>query len=303
MRIASLLSCATEMVYALGLGDRLVARSHGCDYPGNVLSLPVVTEPKINVHASSVEIDRQVKEVVMQTGSVYRVDAGLLESLRPDFIVTQQQCEVCAVSYNDVVEAVRRFETNDVQIFSLNPMTLSDVLDEIRRLGDTLQAAQEAQTVLQNIHRRMECVDAHGKYHPSVAFIEWLEPMMIGGNWIPDLIGLAGGRPVAGESGQHSRFIETEFLYESDPDVIVIAPCGFQIPQTLREIRILTGHARWKSLKAVQSDNVYVADGHFFFNRSGPRLVDSLEIMSYILQPHARDHYRHLSGWVHRLTS
>lgn len=300
LKIASLLSCATEMVCALGLRDNLVAVSHGCDYPADVRTLPIVTESKIDSNASGAEIDRQVRETVRQSGSVYRIKTDRLKQLDPDVIITQKQCEVCAVSFNDVVQAVQELQRSDIKILALNPMTLADIFQEIKQLGLALNAEERAESILANIQKRLGIVRqfAQGIAKPTVAFIEWIDPMMIGGNWIPEMIDLAGGIPAGGQAGHHSEFIEADFLIEANPDVIVIAPCGFTIERSLREWMPLKEKPWWHLLKAVQDRRVYITDGHYFFNRSGPRIVDSVEILSYILQPESRKHYGHLENTI-----
>lgn len=288
------------MVCALGLRDNLVAVSHGCDFPVDVKKLPVVTESKIDSDASSGDIDRQVRETVRRSGSVYRICTEQLKQLEPNMIITQKQCEVCAVSFNDVVQAVQELKRSDIRIFTLNPMTLGDIFEEIKKLGIALSVESRAEKILEDIDVRLNTVRqfAGKTTKPTVAFVEWIDPLMIGGNWIPEMIDMAGGIPVGGKAGHHSEFIDMNFLIDADPDVLVIAPCGFTVENSLRELQALTGNDWWLSLKAVKTGRVYVADGHYFFNRSGPRIVDSVEILSYILQPQSRHHYRYLEKEV-----
>jgi iron complex transport system substrate-binding protein len=286
MRIVSLLASATEIVAALGLEDHLVGRSHECDYPKSILRLPVCTSPKFPVTGSSAEIDRLVKEALLDDPSVYSVDAQLLNELRPDVIVTQSQCEVCAVSFRDVQAAVARM-TVQPKVVSLNPNSLSDVWDDIEAVAAGCGVPDRGERLVANLKDRMATVTdrVRGLPRPTVACIEWIEPLMAAGNWIPDLVELAGGVNLFGQPGKHSPWMTWEELKDRDPDVIVIMPCGFDLPRTKAEMPALTRRAGWADLKAVRTGRVWAADGNAYFNRPGPRLVEALEMLAEAFHP------------------
>lgn len=290
MRIVSLLPSATEIVCALGYGDLLVGRSHECDYPASVTSLPVCSRPRISVDASSAAIDASVKTVVSQGLSVYEIDEETLRSLAPDYIVTQTQCEVCAVSERDVERAVRDWLDGAAEIVSLHPNRLEDVWADIIRVAEALGNRRNGDDVVAALRARMSRVAAAAAAsgrRPRVATIEWIEPLMAAGNWMPELVELAGGVNLFGEVGEHSPWMNVDALGEARPEVIVVTPCGFDLPRTRAEMTPLTGLAEWDGLEAVKNGRVYLADGHHFFNRPGPRLVESLEILTEILHPEA----------------
>lgn len=300
-RIVSLIASATEIVNALGFEAQLVGRSHECDFPPAVERLPVCTSPKFAIEGPSYEIDQRVKAVLQESLSVYRVDADLLEQLQPTHIITQSQCEVCAVSLKDVERAVCQFTNSRPTIVSLEPNSLADVWADIRRVGSSLGGGERAEGLIGNLQKRMRDISAKGQTaetHPTVAYIEWIEPLMAGGNWMPELIEMAGGVNLFGEAGMHSPWMTWEELVAADPDVIFIAPCGFDIPRTVDETPALTGKPEWQNLKAVQSGRVVVADGNQYFNRPGPRLTESLEILAEVLHP-GLFHFGHEKrGWI-----
>src|SRR5262249_37726701 len=288
-RIVSLIASATEIVCALGFEDQLVGRSHECDYPPSVKRLPVCTEPKIDVHQTSREIDASIKAVVRDGLSVYRVDTEELRELKPDVIITQTQCEVCAVSERDVEAALCDWIESRPRIVSLAPNTLDDVWDDIRRVGEALHDNPwRTRRVVARLRERVEGI-AHmaGQLpgRPTVACIEWIDPLMAAGNRVPELVQLAGGINLFGEAGKHAPWMTWEQLVAADPDVIALMPCGFDIARTLREMRPLTERPEWPRLKAVQRGRVFLCDGNQYFNRPGPRLVESLRILLELLHP------------------
>src|SRR4051812_42008737 len=241
MRIVSLIASATEIVAALGLEDRLVGRSHECDYPESVKRLPVCTSPKFAVTGSSADIDRRVKETLQSGSSVYAVDARLLDGLRPDVIVTQAQCEVCAVSLRDVEVAVAGM-TSRPKIVSLNPNSLADAWEDIRAVAAACGVPDRGERLVADCRGRMRAVAerVRGRPRPTVACIEWVEPLMAAGNWVPELVELAGGVNLFGEAGKHSPWMTWEDLVQRDPDVLVVMPCGFDLPRTKEELPALT---------------------------------------------------------------
>jgi iron complex transport system substrate-binding protein len=300
LRIVSLIPSATEIVAALGLTDALVGRSHECDYPATVQSLPICTEPKFNPEGSSSEIHDRVTDLLQSALSVYRVKTEVLEQLQPTHILTQAQCEVCAVSLSDVEQAVDALTHSYPQIISLQPNRLAEVWADIQRVAEALGV--DANPSIAGLQQRVEtCLQLTQSLsdaeRSTVACIEWIEPLMAAGNWIPELVTLASGKSLFGEVGQHSPWLKWEALAAANPDVIVIMPCGFDLPRTKQEAQQLCQHPEWDSLKAVQTNQVYVTDGNQYFNRPGPRLADSVEILAEILHP---DHFQfgyHHRGW------
>jgi len=287
-RIISLIASATEIVCALGFESQMVGRSHECDFPASVKRLPVCTSPKFEVEGLSYEIDQRVKAILQEALSVYRVDADLLERLRPTHIITQSQCEVCAVSLKDVEQAVCQFTSSQPIVVSLEPNALADVWSDIRRVAAALNAPERGEELIAGLRRRMDEIAAKARSarsRPTVACVEWIEPLMAAGNWTPELVEMAGGVNLFGEAGKHSPWMSWEELVAADPDVILISPCGFDIARTMEETDLLTGKPEWGELKAVKENRVLVADGNQYFNRPGPRLAESLEILAESLHP------------------
>lgn len=301
-RIVSLIPSATEIVCALGLGDSLVARSHECDYPSWVTRLPALTEPKLSLAGSSHEIDERVKSVAETVLSVYRVDTERLRELRPDAIVTQTQCEVCAVSLPEVERAIRAWlGSARPLLISLDATTLEGVMADVRRAGGVLDATSAAEDLVTNLKRRLSEIGARAALaavRPTVATIEWIDPLMAGGNWMPELVTIAGGMNLFGEAGSHSPRIKFEDLLAADPEVIIVAPCGFDISRTVSELASLTRRPGFESLQAARNGRVYVADGNQYFNRPGPRLVESAEILAEILHPETFRFGFEGGGWI-----
>ncbi len=299
MRIASLLPSSTEIIAALGFADALVARSHECDFPPGVGSLPAVTAPKFNPDGRSYDIDQRVKAVLAEAVSVYRVDADLLAELQPDLLVTQAQCEVCAVSLDEVERVACEVLGDSASVIALEPNTLDDVLGDIQRVADALGVPEKGQALCASMLARMAAVETQAAdYHtPTVALIEWIDPLMAAGNWMPTLVKMAGGQNLFGTAGEHSPWLEYADLQTADPDVIIIIPCGYDMPTTARELPALQTKPGWGDLKAVRDGRVYMADGNQYFNRPGPRLVDSVEILAEILHPHHFDFGHQGDGW------
>lgn len=300
-RIISLLPSATEIVAALGLADRLVGRSHECDYPAGVERLPICSSPKISVDGTSYEIDERVKAIIAEGLSVYRVDANRLRELQPDLILTQSQCAVCAVTPRDLEEALCTWTGARPTVLSLEPNNLADVWNDIHRIGDALNVPHRADNLIHSLTARLAALRQRAsaaRSRLSVAAIEWLGPLMAGGNWMPELIELAGGLSLFAAPGEHSPWLEWDNLIEADSEVILLLPCGFKISQTIRDLGLLTKHPAWANLRAVRDGQVYLVDGHQYCNRPGPRLVESAEIVAEILHPDifAFDHRG--TGWI-----
>jgi iron complex transport system substrate-binding protein len=285
-RIVSLISSATEIVAALGRVDWLAGRSHECDYPEQVKTLPVCTRPRIDIHASSLEIDRAVKESARSSISIYDVFDDTIERLEPTHILTQVQCDVCAVSLRDVEMALARGMKGEPEIVSLQPDSLAGIWADIRRVAGAIGIPERGEELVSGLlsqANRLRVPDAERS--PRVACIEWIEPLMAAGNWTPELIALAGGVNLFGEAGRHSPWFTWDELAAADPDIVVIAPCGFDLPRTEQEMYWLTGRPAWHDLRAVRTGRVYLGDGNQYFNRPGPRVVDTLEILVEMLHP------------------
>lgn len=293
VRIVSLLPGATETVAALGLLDKLVGRSHECDMPPEIAALPVCTSERIDSSAPSAEIDRSVRETIANALSLFEVDRELLAELAPTHVITQDQCDVCAVSLDEVRKALSELAGDEIDIISLQPARLGDIWADIRRIGTTLgpQAAAEAEACTRAITRRIAKIAMHSVAlgheadAPRVAMVEWLEPVMIAGNWVPEIVSIAGGESVLASLGAPSETVTVDAIAEADPDVVVFAPCGFALPRAAGEARQLLETPDWQGLRAVRDGRCYAADGNAHFNRPGPRLVQSVEIMAEILQP------------------
>lgn len=283
LRIVSLLPSATEIIVALGLGEQLVGRSHECDYPTWVERLPVCTSTKLEKGLTSRQIDDRVQEIVRHGLSVYEVDAELLRKLSPDLIVTQSQCAVCAVTPGDLEDALRRWLSDRPTLVSLAPDTLDDVWSDIAAVARASGVEDWGRELVAELKGRLEALlPAEGR--PKVAAIEWIDPLMIAGNWIPELIELAGGRPLLARPGQHSHYVAWSEIADQDPDAIIVMPCGYRVAQTLAEMSVLAQQPGWNALTAVRKGRVFVADGQYFFNRPGPRLVESAEMLAEMLR-------------------
>ena len=288
MRIASLLPSATEIVCALGLGDSLVGVSHECDYPPEVIGRPVLTEPKIDVSGDSAGIDRAVRRLVRDGLSVYRIKTDVLRQLQPDLIVTQEQCEVCAVSYHDVVEATRQLLEQPAAIISLKPLRLDDLFDDMQRVADGARCSLAGAALTERLRARLDAIRTRAALvhsRPRVACIEWMEPLMAAGNWIPELVALGGGTYDMVAPGAHSPTLSWEDLMRYAPDVVIIMPCGFKLPQTQRELSHLIARPEWRQLPAVRNRRVYAVDGNNYLNRPGPRIAESAELLAGLIQP------------------
>lgn len=288
LKIISLLPSATEIVAALGLTEALVGRSHECDYPPEVQALPVCTAAKLNTSRSSLDIDKDVQALLQSALSIYEIQTEVIEQLQPTHIVTQDQCDVCAVSFGDVTKAVNSLVSSHPEVISLQPNFLHEVWADINRVADALQVPCEP--LLGQINSRIEAIasvtaNLGENQHPKVFAMEWTDPLMGGGNWIPELVAIAGGIPVGGVSGEHSPYITWEDLSLANPDIIIIMPCGFDLARTRVESEVLKKYPQWQNLEAVKQNKVFITDGNAYFNRPGPRLVDSLEILAEIIHP------------------
>lgn len=300
MRVVSLIASATEVVCALGHGASLVGRSHECDFPESVKALPACTSPKFDPDGTSYQIDQRVKAIVQESLSVYRVDGELLRQLEPDVIVTQSQCEVCAVSLREVERCVCAWLSKCPRLVSLEPNALADVWSDIEKVADALKVPDRGSELVASLQARMAAIAqraAARPTRPTVACIEWIDPLMAAGNWVPELVEMAGGVNLFGLAGKHAPWLTWEELCSRDPDVIVLMPCGFDLPRCRKDLPLLKARPGWSGLKAVRSGQVYLTDGNQYFNRPGPRLVESLEIMAELLHPHAFAFDHEGRGW------
>ncbi len=287
MRIVSLLPSATEIICALGLGEHLVGVSHECDHPKWVQRLPAVTRSLINSEASSAEIDAAVRERLRSSQALYALDMERLESLRPDLIITQALCDVCAVAEEEVRAAVCALPGRP-SVVNLQPHTLSDVLACVHHVAQAAGAAAAGEVLVTRLKARIQAVARRARrlrYRPRVAFLEWLDPPFCAGHWTPELVRLAGGRDGLGQKGVPSRTLDWKEVAGWDPEVVFVACCGFNVERTLLDLARLEDNPVWQDLPAVRHGRVYVVDGSHYFNRPGPRLVDSLEILAHTLHP------------------
>lgn len=300
-RIISLIASATEIISVLGFEEALVGRSHECDYPPSVERLPACSEPRIDVDGTSREIDDRVKMAMAEGPSIYHVHAKLLQELRPDIIVTQDHCEVCAVSLGDVEQTICDLFETDPRIVALSPNNLLDVWNDIHQVADALDVPERGEELVGFLCSRLDVIAEKIRdipARPTIACIEWIDPLMTAGNWVPELVVTAGGVNLFGEAGQYSPHLEWDQLTTADPDVIVVMPCGFDIPRTRQEMQAIIGQPQWKQLNAVRSHQVYLADGNQYFNRPGPRLVESAEILAEIIHPDRFDFGHAEIGWT-----
>ncbi|MGC1346085.1 MAG: cobalamin-binding protein [Methyloceanibacter sp.] len=287
-RVVSLIASATEIVCALDARDLLVGRSHECDFPPDITRLPSLTKPKFPLSGTSYDIDARVKAILQEGLSVYRVDAEKLEALRPDIVVTQDHCEVCAVSLKDVEVALHEWGGRRVEIVSLKPDCLADIWEDIAKVARALERERQGQHLIKRLKAGMATIakqSAAARTRPRAAMIEWIDPLMAGGNWMPELVEMAGGENLFGAPGQPSPWLDWDQLVVADPDVVLVHPCGFDIARTLQEMPLLERRPGWRELEAVQRDRIIVADGNQYFNRPGPRIVESLEILAEIFHP------------------
>ncbi|HEX4988042.1 MAG TPA: cobalamin-binding protein [Candidatus Binatia bacterium] len=288
MRVCSLLPGATEIAFALGLGDDVVGVTHECDYPAEARQKPVVVHGLIDSNRmTSLEIDRWVGERLGSNQGLYLLDEERLREAAPDVILTQGLCDVCAIDYNEVVAASETLAKKP-KIVSLTPNCLTDVLDDVARVGEATGQRHIAERVVEELEQRISSVReqaATSSARPRVACLEWFDPIYLAGHWVPEMIEIAGAEDVLGRRGEPSEKVEWQSIRESAPEIIVLMPCGFDVPRTLREAGVLERLEGWHDLPAVKAGKVFAVNGHAFFSRPGPRLVDGLEILAHIIHP------------------
>ena len=283
MKLVSLLPSATEIIARLGKEKNLVGVSHECDFPQIVQSLPKLTSSSINTDLPSAKIHESVLEVVKSTISVYDLDIELLKSLQPDFIITQDLCDVCAVSFDQVEQACQEVLDTDARIISLKPKLLDDIWNDIQNVADQLSVPDQGHKFLEEVKERINSVKSRlqNRNRPKILTIEWIDPIYIGGMWLPEMIDIVGGEVCFAESGEKAPVVSREDLEKVEPDVVVVKPCGYKLEQTLKETDLLKKQLPvWK-----KPPRIYMVDGNSYFNRPGPRILDSLEILAYCTYP------------------
>ena len=298
-RIVSLLPATTEIVHALGAGDRLVGRSHECDHPEKITDLPACTSPRVDLSGTSHDTDDRVRHLIRQGSAVYEVDPEVLGDLEPDLILTQSQCEVCAVDTETVHKAIKEGLEGDPVIVDLSAASYVGILNDIRTVGEAIGKSAHGEKLVQTIEYQRQWLreEVIGLHEPSVAAIEWIDPLMSGGNWIPELISSVGGHSLFGVGGEHSPFIKGEELLEADPEFLLVMPCGYDLAKTRQEMPSFTEWEGWKQLSAVQNGRVYLLEGNQYFNRPGPRIADSMRILAEVLHPDHFEPERKGEGW------
>ena len=288
MRICSFVPSGTEILFALGLGEQIVGVTHECVVPSSGRAIPKVVDTSIaHDHFSSAEIDQAVQTAMRRHEGLYRVDAEALRQARPDLIVTQSLCEVCAIGPGEVSEAVRLLSYQP-RVVSLHAHTLTEALEEIRRVGEGTGRLAEAEALLEQARQRLDRVReliGRDAARPRVFCLEWLAPLMASGHWVPEMVELAGGTEVLGRVGEPSRYVSAEHVVAARPEVLVLMPCGFPIERTRRELPVLTNQPWWKELPAVRQERAFLVDGPTYFNSSGPRLVDGVELLAGLFHP------------------
>ncbi|MBD2211801.1 cobalamin-binding protein [Nostoc linckia FACHB-104] len=300
VRIVSLIPSGTEILAALGLSNAIVGRSHECDYPPEIQDRPICTAARINSNASSRQIHNEVNDLLQSALSIYEINTEILEKLQPTHILTQDQCDVCAVSLEDVEKAVASLIDSSPQIISLQPNVLQDIWNDIERIGNIFQV--DSVKLIENLEARVKICQQKIQgltltELPTVACIEWTDPLMTAANWIPELVNLVGGQTLFSSPGQPSAILPWETLIASNPDIIIFMPCGWDLERTRQEAQLLTQSSEWQKLHAAQTGRVYITDGNAYFNRPGPRLVDSLEILAEMLHPEIFDYGYKGTAW------
>ena len=301
-KIVTLIPSATEIVAFLGKKDLIVGRSHECDYPKDLNKIIKLTSPKINVEGSSGEIHKQINVILENSLSVYKVDIKELKKLEPDVVITQAHCEVCAVSLSEVEEIVSKHLNEKTKIISLQPNTLTEVFDDIKKVAKGLNLDRKtSENLIKPLERRVKNIKIKSlkQKKRTVACIEWIEPLMAAGNWIPEMVKISGGEDIFGKSGKDSHWIKFNEIKSYNPEIIIFLPCGYNIEKTKDEVEnLLIKENKWSDLKAFKDKNFFVVDGNQFFNRPGPRLVESLEIFAEIIHPNLFNFNHKQSGWI-----
>lgn len=284
MRICSLLPSATEIAYAIGLGDSIVGVSHECDFPPEATTKPSLLRLRIDPKTPPAEIDRQVGKIIARGESIYAVDAELLRSLSPDLILTQDLCHVCAASPDDLATSLTRF-SNPPAVLSLTPRSLSEVWSDIRRVGEATGSKAKSDALANELARRVDTVTAktsHVTARPRALCLEWLDPFYVGGHWVPEMVWKAGGEDVLGRANEPSFRVTPEQVADSNADVIVVMPCGYNTARASGEIHEMRMPDSWKALPAVRNGRLFAVNANALFSRPGPRLADGVELLAHL---------------------
>jgi iron complex transport system substrate-binding protein len=309
MRIVSLLPSATEILYALGVGDQVVGITHECDFPPEAAGKPALIKPRVDPTAAPAEIDRQVSELVARGESIYAVDADLLASLAPDLIVTQDLCHVCAASPDDLATALSRF-SRPPRVLTLTPHSLDDVWQDIIRAGDATNTRPRAESLAAELKARVQAVAsitastnvrassaaqaaasaapqtvARSAIRPRVACLEWLDPLYVGGHWVPEMVAIAGGEDVLGRAGHPSFKVSADDVAQSNADVIVVMLCGYNAKRNAAEFQSAKIPQSWQNLPAIRNRRIFAVDANSHFSRPGPRLADGVELLAHLFNP------------------
>jgi iron complex transport system substrate-binding protein len=307
MRIVSLLPSATEILYALGIGEQVVGITHECDFPPEAAGKPALIKPRVDPSAASAEIDRQVSERVARGESIYAVDADLLASLDPDLIVTQDLCHVCAASPDDLAAALSRF-SRPPRVLTLTPHSLDDVWQDIIRTGDATNTRPRAEALAAELKARVQAVAPHpatamaqaagrtaastttqaaarAADRPRVVCLEWLDPFYVGGHWVPEMVAIAGGEDALGRAGQPSFKVSAEDIAQSNAEVIVVMLCGYDAKRNAKEFQALKTPPHWENLPAIRHQRIFAVDANSYYSRPGPRLADGVQLLAHLLAP------------------
>jgi iron complex transport system substrate-binding protein len=287
MRICSLLPSATEILFALGLGDSVFGVTHECEFPPEALKKPRLLRPRVDPHEPPADVDRRVSELASRGESLYAIDADLLCSISPDLIVTQDLCQVCAASSRDLAAALRRLSKR-TRVLSLSPESLREVWDDIRRVGEATGRPREAQALALTLEQRVAAIENRVRNagpRPRVLCLEWLDPFYLGGHWIPEMVAKAGGEDVLGRAGQPSRRVSADEIAAAGPEVVVILPCGYTLDRTIKEFTGAGIAEAWSAVPALCGGRVFAVDANSYFSRPGPRLAEGVSILAHIFHP------------------
>ena len=281
MRVVSLIPSGTEILASLGELPKLVGRSHGCDYPAEVKNRPILTKARCITEGTSLMIDKSVRDILKTVLSVYEIDVETLKDLKPDVILTQTKCEICAVSLKDVKFCLKEFLSSDITLVDLCANTLDDIYSDIQKVAFHLNVKEEGFKLIESIKENMNSLsnEVQHKTKPRVLCLGWIEPLMSSGNWIPELVEKAQAFEVLAKKGEDSYSFSFETLMKLDPEYLVVMPCGFSFSKTKEEMKHLIKNKGFENLQCVKKNQIFLTDGHFYFNRPSPRVLDSLDIL------------------------